>query len=303
VDPSALIFVALAVAWAVYLVPKALQHHDEAVRSRSVERFSHTMRVLARREPVGRREARLVVTPGRTPSVPTVSTKASTRSSSGSTSLADAPLVTTPLSVRRAAAQRAARRRRRVLGLVLLVNAAVIGLAVARIVTWPWVAVPATLLVAWLVACRVMVTSERAAARRPTASPVSPASPADRPAAAGPASPEAGLPVADAEVPTPEPAAEQVAVAVEASEPVDLPAAPPVERAPGSWDMVPTTLPTYVSKPAATRRTVQTIDLESTGVWSSGRSDSDSALAREAEQREATARAERDAAQRRATGS
>ena len=56
-------------------------------------------------------------------------------------------------------------------------------------------------------------------------------------------------------------------------------------RAPGSWDMVPTTLPTYVSKPAATRRTVQTIDLESTGVWSSGRSESDSALAREAEER------------------
>ena len=48
-DLSALIFVALAVAWAVYLIPKALKHHDEVVRSRSVEKFSHTMRVLARR--------------------------------------------------------------------------------------------------------------------------------------------------------------------------------------------------------------------------------------------------------------
>ena len=74
-------------------------------------------------------------------------------------------------------------------------------------------------------------------------------------------------------------------------------------RAPGSWDMVPTTLPTYVSKPAATRRTVQTIDLESTGVWSSGRSESDSALAREAEARQASERAEREAEERRATGS
>ena len=62
-DLSALIFVALAVAWAVYLVPKALKHHDDVVRSRSVDRFSHTMRVLARREPVNRRNARLVVTP------------------------------------------------------------------------------------------------------------------------------------------------------------------------------------------------------------------------------------------------
>ena len=37
--------------------------------------------------------------------------------------------------------------------------------------------------------------------------------------------------------------------------------------------MVPTTLPTYVSKAPAVRRTVQTIDLDSTGVWSSGRND------------------------------
>ncbi|HQR26328.1 MAG TPA: hypothetical protein PLP61_04745, partial [Nocardioides sp.] len=59
---TALIFVAVAVAWAAYLIPKALHHHDDAVRARSVDRFSHTMRVLARREPVSRREAKLVVT-------------------------------------------------------------------------------------------------------------------------------------------------------------------------------------------------------------------------------------------------
>ena len=290
-DPSALIFVALAVAWAVYLIPKALQHHDEAVRSRSVERFSHTMRVLARREPVGRREARLVVTPGRSASVPTVSTKASTRSSSAGTPLSDAPLPATPLSVRRAAAQRAARRRRRVLGLVLLANTVVIGLAVAKVVTWPWVALPATLLVAWLVACRVMVKGERAAARRTSVAP--------RATVTEPSSPEVGPaePESDAEEPVEERVVEPVDV------PLADPVAAPVMRAPGSWDMVPTTLPTYVSKPAATRRTVQTIDLESTGVWSSGRSESDSALAREAEQQQAAERSEREAERRRATGS
>ena len=74
-DLSALIFVALAVAWAVYLIPKALKHHDDVVRSRSVDRFSHTMRVLARREPVSRRDARLVVAPGRAASAPVVTTK------------------------------------------------------------------------------------------------------------------------------------------------------------------------------------------------------------------------------------
>src|SRR5687767_15606571 len=76
VDLSALIFVALAVAWAVYLIPKALKHHDEVVRSRSVEKFSHTMRVLARREPVDRRSARLVVAPIRAALRPPVETKA-----------------------------------------------------------------------------------------------------------------------------------------------------------------------------------------------------------------------------------
>ena len=61
-DPSALIFVALAVAWAVYLIPKALEHHEESARTRTVERFSARLRVLARREPINRRKARLVPT-------------------------------------------------------------------------------------------------------------------------------------------------------------------------------------------------------------------------------------------------
>ena len=34
----------LAVAWAVYLIPKALKHHDEVARTRSVDRFSTAMR-------------------------------------------------------------------------------------------------------------------------------------------------------------------------------------------------------------------------------------------------------------------
>ena len=49
---SGIIFVVLAVAWAVYLIPKALRHHDEVARTRSIDRFSTAMRVLARREPV-----------------------------------------------------------------------------------------------------------------------------------------------------------------------------------------------------------------------------------------------------------
>lgn len=274
-DLSALIFVALAVAWAVYLIPKALKHHDEVVRSRSVERFSKTMRVLARREPINRRDARLVVTPGRQASATTVETKASSVSPAQPSCAA-----------RRAAAAKATRRRRNVLGLILLVNAVVIGLAVAHVLVWPSVAVPAGLLVAWLVACRVMVKSERAAARPAKVAPLESTS-------------------------APEPVASPLEIIFELPETVDspvvedvpapLPETAQAARAEGAWDMVPTTLPTYVSKAPAVRRTVQTIDLDSTGVWSSGRNDDDSALAREAERSERTARAAAD--ERRASGS
>lgn len=275
-DLSALIFVALAVAWAVYLIPKALKHHDEVVRSRSVERFSKTMRVLARREPINRRDARLVVTPSRQPSATTVETKASS-----------APQTQPSYAARRAAARKATRRRRNVLGLILLANAVVIGLAVARVITWPYAAIPAGLLVAWLVACRVMVKGERAA----NAGPVR---------AAAPVETTDELPETVDSPMVPEVEALDADEADEApAEPIRAEGAEPM-RAEGAWDMVPTTLPTYVSKAAAVRRTVQTIDLDSTGVWSSGRKDEDSVLAREAEESERAARA---AAERRAFGS
>ena len=62
---------------------------------------------------------------------------------------------------------------------------------------------------------------------------------------------------------------------------------------PAMWDPVPVTLPTYVTKPTAARRTVRTIDLDSTGVWTSGRTDADAALAREADEADQAARKSR----------
>jgi hypothetical protein len=304
VDLSPLIFVALAVAWAVYLVPKALKHHDEVVRSRSVEKFSHTMRVLARREPVTGRNARLVVSPSRAAARPPVETKARTAPAPESVAAPVAPRPVAPRpAVTRASARRAARRRRNVLALVLLANTVVVGLAVAKVVAWPWVAAPAGLLVAWLVACRLSVKAERRA-RRALRSAIEVGVPPElddteltgeiAPVPAAPVVP-APAPAPDA-VPTPSPAAE--APAVLSGE------IPIVTATAAGWDMVPTTLPTYVSKPAAHRRTVSTIDLDSTGVWSSGRHDGDSALAREAEQaQQAEKTAREDATERRATGS
>jgi len=261
VDLSALIFVALAVSWAVYLVPKALKHHDDVVRSRSVDRFSHSMRVLARREPVDRRSTRLVVSPGRAPSPPVVTTKVRTAAATARPG--------------REAARRAARRRRRVLGTVLLGLVATVGVAGFGLVAWWWTALPATVLVAWLVACRLMVRHERNVRFDRTIGRPDP--PATR-----------GEPAAEMED---EPA------------PVDLDdtAQTPAVTDPSLWDPMPVTLPTYVNAPAAARRTVRTIDLDSTGVWTSGRAEADSALSREAEEAE---RARRDRTQQhRATGS
>ena len=251
-DPSALIFVALAVAWAVYLIPKALEHHEESARTRTVERFSKTLRVLARREPVSRRKARLV------PSGQSASRygnwSSDRRKSSQNPHLDENAPAPEQLRARRRAAAKAAKRRLRVVSLILVANAVVAGLAWFRVVEWVWCAVPVGVLVAWLVACRIMVKRERRAFRRP----------------------RARIP---AEAPAPRDQTEETA-RVEAPLHGDEPAQ--AERDPDAWDPVYAPLPTYVSKPVA-RRTVSTIDLDSTGVWSSGRNASDSALAREAE--------------------
>ena len=69
-----------------------------------------------------------------------------------------------------------------------------------------------------------------------------------------------------------------------------------VEADPDLWDPVPVTLPTYVGK-AAAQRTVRTIDLDATGVWTSGHTQADSKLARGAEQ---TARDKKQADEARA---
>lgn len=244
-DLSALIFVALAVAWAVYLIPKALKHHEDAQQERNVEGFSRSMRVLARREPVDTKTAALVV-PGRTTAAPEVSPAAA-----------------------RAAAARATKRRRRVLSLILVANLAVAVAAATGHLAWAAQAIPVGLLVAWLVACRLMVKKERAVL--PARGDETPAdSAAESETDAGPA--------------TEEIAAVQVA-----------------ERDPDAWDPVPVTLPTYVGKEAVAR-SVRTIDLDSTGVWSSGRSESDSRLAREADEAARGGKGD-DADERRASGS
>ncbi|GAA3525846.1 divisome protein SepX/GlpR [Nocardioides daeguensis] len=307
-DLSSLIFVAVVVAWAVYLVPMALRRHEEDASSRSVEGFSDRLRVLARREAVSSTEAELVAagrpvqesrdeTRDEEPAAPTPAPRAA-RS-------ADAP-VEVPVEVpaaestaqrrlrQSAAARRAAARRRRVFNLLLLAIVLVAALAIGKVVDWVWLAAPVTLMAAWLVACRLMVKRERAARATPVRKRRTTL---------------ADEVIADEDASKDTDDADEVRddtdeIAVVTAEVLDEPAeAAPATPVVDGWTPVPVPLPTYVAK-APAGRTVRTIDLDSTGVWSSGRNEADSQLAREADAQRAQAdAAAADAEQRRATGS
>lgn len=299
-DLSALIFVALAVAWAAYLIPKALRHHEEGSASRGVEGFSARLRVLARREPVDSRSARLVVSPGAPTSTATPVETPDALETDVEVELEVTPVRRpVPPAVRRAAAARAARRRMRVVQTILAAGVVVAGLAVAGVVGWVALAGPGVVLVAWLVACRLMVKNERAAAAPSKRLPLIVDEPAPKVDDADPQTEE----IAAVHTEVSRDTAERPAVAPdEAPEPTPAPSA---EQA--GWDPVPTTLPTYVGKAPAARRTVRTIDLDSTGVWTSGRLASDSELAREADaerqQSRGQSHGQTDEERRRASGS
>ena len=286
----------LAVAWAVYLIPKALKHHDEVARTRSIDRFSTAMRVLARREPVSRRDARLVVVPGRAADNPRVVTP---RGSSGRA-------VGVPEHVRRAAARAAARRRRRVLCFLVLITLVVTGLAAVAVVPWWSVAVPAGLTALYLVLCRTQVRRERDAAwdadLATSMADLEDAEPARRAAVRVEASYGVARPaVLNAQGFT-EVDGEEDTVAIDV--PVLDAVLIPTTDGGSLWDPLPVTLPTYVSKPKA-RRTVRTIDLNEPGTWTSGRTEEDSRLVAESAPAEAAATPEGDTfeEQQRAVGS
>lgn len=311
-DPSALIFVGLAVAWLAYLVPKALEHHEAGERSRSVSTFSHKLRVLARREPVDSGTTRLVTTSapaeartegraegrpeGRTagPSETTAETRSVTGRLEVEVEIEQTGFFAAQRFVRRSAASRAVRRRRRVLMGILVLIAMVAAAAVGQVISFWWLAAPVALLVAWLVACRLMVKQEHVARRA-----------APRPAAAR-STQRPPVETADVAAGRAEEDREDAVVAADVARDMDETAEVPVVRADlaepvgDGWELVPVTLPTYVSKPAA-RRTVSSIDLESTGVWTSGRTAADSALAQQVDAVR-TPDAETPATERRVSG-
>jgi hypothetical protein len=260
VDLSGLIFVALALVWGVVLIPKALRAHDDAARTRSVDASSDRARVLPRSA---------TAVPVETP-------------------LQAEPPLAGPLDVQAAAARQrrtaaaAARRRRRVLGILLVATAATATASVAGVLA-PWAAaVPGGLVVAFLALARLLVRRERSAWEA-TLRRLRGQESADRQ--------RAEETTEQPEV-TPEPELlvvarndQGVAVVSDHEDTSSLDAAT-LARAVGApsstlWDPLPVTLPTYVTKPRASR-SVRTIDLGSPGVSSSGHDAADSALVADA---------------------
>ncbi len=261
----------LAVAWAVYLIPKALRHHDEVARTRSVDRFSTAMRVLARREPVNRRDARLVVTPARAADNPRVLAPSADPPS--------APRRPVSPAARRAAARAAARRRRRILSFLLLAAVVVAVLAAVAVAPWWSGLVPAALTVLYLVLCRTQVRHENAVTWERELQTSVEDEPAHRPAARVEAHDQTVHEAVERVVRRNEQGFEEVDAD---DDTMTLPAVVDAvmvatEDGGSLWDPLPVTLPTYVTKPKA-RRTVRTIDLNEPHTWTSGHTAEDSAL-------------------------
>lgn len=240
---SGLIFVALFVGWAVYLIPKFMREHEDLATTRTLQDFSARVRVFAATRTMPKMDLY-------GPDEPTIEiAMAEVETMLGRDARRPLPS--------RTAAKKAAQRRRRVL-LVLLMATTVVGLlAGARIAPLWTPVIPVALVLVFLMSARRSVrrmnAARRSAARR-LAAPVAP-------------------PVRVEAVPE---IVEEVLIEAEVSVEDEAPA-----EANRLWDPVPMTLPTYIDKPVA-RRTVLGIDLNH-GVVSSGHDAADSEMVRAAE--------------------
>lgn len=129
--------VAFVVAlWAAYFVPLVLRRYDEASKHASLDVASPTRKVVS-------------------------AIKRSTAPTPSSVKIAPAaPAVSPSRPLNRESARIAARRRRNTLLTLLALLAIVTALAAGSTIPWLSVAAPAALIVAWLVACRLMVRQE-----------------------------------------------------------------------------------------------------------------------------------------------
>lgn len=298
---TGLIYAAIVVAWAVYLVPLWLRRHDEATAARPVddvpsEDVPSTSRVLARRQSARPAESggQVAVPPQRTSSTSPEFSSAFAHSRRPGSAPGVSP---------------AARRRRTLLLLTVLTTLAAV-LSMAGVLGWWSVLVPVGLTAGFLMVSAAAARQERGQerARRSADMPVARrvtddrrevpaprtvsrhAAPAvsrsvgedrsrDVPVEASPvtaAAHEPSVPSAFSTPSVPSAPAAETAVPVAVPDRVSLgPSVPSGEL----WDPVRVPLPTYVTK-AKAPRTVRTVDLAQSGVWAAAGTSADGLLTR-----------------------
>jgi hypothetical protein len=252
------LIVAFVVAiWAAYFVPLVLRRYDEASTSSSLEDLSPLSRVIT--TPTAASEV-VAEAPEPTPAVdePPSTTETET---DADTAPPPRPRVTG------SAARRAAQRRRRTLLTLLAATAIVGGLVGFRLVPIWSVAIPAGLVVVWLVVCRVQVRHERGISSKRRA-------PRSAKAPSVESVDDEATVIVSGQAEDVSPARrhvmESTPLEVDALDEQLVIAAPSVATT-GElvWDPLPVTIPTYVTKPRA-GRTVRTIDFAQPGAWTSG---------------------------------
>lgn len=259
---TGLIYAAIVVLWAAYLVPLALRRYDEASHDRQVESFSSRMRILRRSAPESDNDDDKPAAP--VEAVTDESAAASDPAPEVKSEGTPAPKRTPTPPAQRESTRIAIQRRRRTLATLLTATALVAGSAYALIVPWWSVAIPGVLVVTWLVACRIQVLGEIADA---TPEPMGDA-PDDEPTVVISAMTD------DVQYEDFQPERRNVMVAEplvedDLAEQVNVAVPVATEGGDSLWDPVPVTLPTYVDKPQAPR-TVRTIDFNGPDTWTSG---------------------------------
>ena len=258
------LIVAFVVAiWAAYFVPLVLRRYDEASTSSSLEDLSPLSRTINR--PTA--ESAKVDAPEPTPAVDEAASET------------DADPAPSPRPrVTRSAARRAARRRRRTLLTLLAATAIVGGVVGFRVIPIWSVAIPAGLVLAWLVACRLQVRQESSVSTRQVKKAKKPKKSKRSgwitEAKSASSVDDESTVIVSGQVEDVNPGRRHVMESTPLeSDALDeqLVIAAPSVATSGDlvWDPLPVTVPTYVTKPRA-GRTVRTIDFAQPGAWTSG---------------------------------
>ena len=240
VSGSGIIVAVLVGMWALVLVPMWLRRHDQAQEVKSVNRFSTAMGSLRSSADLGRLTRRDVVMPGRSED-----------------EISQRVMVSGHDEPKASAA--AMRRQRTLMALGGLFVVTVLLRLMHIVPTWALL-IPVLLIVGFVVmARRQMAAAAEAKRRREIRNNLSEAARAA----------EAGYTRAPRSTRRAGRTAEPAAFQVSDSDVVLRDEAPIEHAATGtdSWNAVPTTLPTYVTAPRATR-VPRVIDLRSPGAWS-----------------------------------